>query len=126
MTHSPSEEIKKGKFIIEVTSYECDGDYYKTEVLGGLSKDEVFFVKEFLSYFKSSETGLGNTEIEDDGLSLAKEIAQNFKVSDDFVELFVDDDFHRLIGIWKNGEMWRCFARAAIYRVNTFSFKKYM
>lgn len=44
--------IKKG-YVVSIDSWENDGDHSQTKTIFGLEKDEVEFLKDFLSLFKS-------------------------------------------------------------------------
>ena len=118
-------KIKKG-YLIEVTSWENDGDNYKTETLEGLSASEAEFYAEVCALFHSdygrgNPGKYGNTNIEEycegetSGLVLdLTELAMKHELSvEDYAHEDLVDD---LIGCWNDGEYYRvCESIKAFY-----------
>ena len=120
---------------LHITSWEKDADNYKTEILSGLTKEDVQFYIHFLSYFGSYQHLFGNKRIEDypDAEKIAITSAyktgrpttpqlledvensiEDWKTGDDSWE-WVDET----IGTWHEGERYRVYDYCKVYLVHT-------
>ena len=115
-------DIKPG-FLLRITSWENDGDNYKTVSLDGLTLELVRFYVEFCKLFRSvnSSPGLfGNKEIDrDDQLQdVVHQLALKYNIYD--VHQFPEDmdwsDFqYDIIGRSNCGDYYRVFDSAEVF-----------
>jgi hypothetical protein len=119
---------------LHITSWENDADNYKTEILSGLTKEDVQFYIHFLSHFEMNKPyENGDIDVYPDAEKIAitsayekcrptspqllEEVENSleyWKTSDDSCE-WVDDT----IGIWCEGERYRVFDSCEVYLVHT-------
>ncbi len=118
-------------YIIEITTWENDGDNYKTEKLNGLSKEKCLFYKNIAEAFyrtNSSKHGFGNKEcgsgIREKFIELFgekyKELYCQDEVKEDIEEnlgYWISDCFYDVIGTWNDDDYWRVVDNYKIYFV---------
>jgi hypothetical protein len=59
-------------YIVSITTYENDGDNYRTDDYFGLTKEEVNFYKWIISFFNRNSSTFGNTEVDLDKIESIK------------------------------------------------------
>lgn len=97
--------IKEG-YHIEVTTWENDGDNYKTESFHVLTWDQVHSRISLCELFGSKGTlGNSDTSYEDD--NDVSEAVKEFGLT--------EDDAHEYIGTWSEGEYWRNVERINVF-----------
>jgi hypothetical protein len=120
-------DIKPG-YMLQIDTWENDGDNDNTIILTGLNKDEVEFYIRVASLFNSNQ-GFGNTYNKDE--EIAKEIdsiVEEFKNSNKSIPVdwlgdeYYEDEYYEdclndLIGRWNEGEYWRVFDNFKVYDV---------
>ena len=119
-----SKVIKKG-YYLEITTWENDGDNYKTKIMDGLSEAEARHYKGFTDQFHSKYAGaaglnLGNSEIDyyvDDEMS--NQEAYLIKSCHKYL-LDVDTHGHGdivfdVVNTWCNGEYYRVVESCKVF-----------
>lgn len=98
-----SKVIKKG-YMIEVTTWENDGDNYKTSSVDGLSQQELRVLYDYCNRFSSKTTytkaGFGNSERHGEVEQLQDEIYNAFGEQ-------IQAAAYKLVGTWCDGEYYR-------------------
>lgn len=117
-TIKSGQNIPKG-YAVAVTTWENDGDNYKTKTVYGLDEKEVLFTLELVGIFKSDnshdmeDVGIGNADIEDvEPDKLESALREEFNMP----PCPTDDAYWwGLIGTWCDGGYIRVFDSAEVY-----------
>ena len=117
-----------------ITSWENDADNYKTEILSGLTKEDVQFYVHFLSHFGMYEPyGNGSITKYPDAEKIAITNAyekcrpttpQILEDVENSIEHWKTKDYccdwvDETIGIWHEGERYRVFDSCKVYLIRT-------
>jgi hypothetical protein len=124
-------------YILKITTWENDGDNYKTSEITGLSKEDVPLYLHLVSLFKSrhggSPKGIGNSSVlssenlaekifdhfESASLPLPSALRKGEDETDNEFRYRLDEEIFELIGVWMEGEYYRVFERAKIFFVKS-------
>lgn len=112
---SNGQDIPTG-YGVEITTWENDGDNYKTVSVYGLDKNEVSFIVEFCKHFYSENSqkakGLGNSENFAKAVWVEQKLTAKWNVEDKGYT-------YDLIGTWCEGEYLRVFSDLCIYKFDS-------
>jgi hypothetical protein len=118
---------------IHITSWENDGDNYKTKIISGLTKEDVHFYLCFLNYFKSYEYGNGDIFKYPSAEKIAITNAyrkcrptspQLIEDVENSIEHWKTSDYscdwvYKTIGTWDGGNRYRVFDYCEVYLIRT-------
>lgn len=120
--------IKQGHQL-HITSWENDGDNYKTKTVDGLTKDEVKYLISIAKLFYPengrNSNGFGNSDISDKTyekiwesykrIPVPEDVSDDWKFNniDEMMEVFADE----LIGIWNEGSVFRVYDSFKVYYI---------
>jgi hypothetical protein len=127
-------DIIPSGYQLNIISWENDADNYRTNIIYGLTKEDVQFYLHFLNHFKSHKP-YGNEDIQDypDAEKIAitnayekcrptsPQLLEDVKNS---IEYWKTNDYscewvYETIGIWNEGEYYRVFDHCEVYLIRT-------
>jgi hypothetical protein len=128
-------DIIPSGYQLHITSWENDGDNFNTEILSGLTKEDVKFYLHFLNHFKS-HTSYGNGCIREypdaEKIAITNAYEKCRPTSPQLLEDVEDsikyweynpngsrDWVYETIGFWDEGDFYRVFHSYEVYLIRT-------
>jgi hypothetical protein len=121
--------IKAG-YLLQITTWENDGDNYSTKSFSGLDYNECVFMAKVCELFASRYSnlkGFGNSDRRDSQVFNAyRELLSDFKKNygelpldfDEEEDDYISDILYDIVGTWCDGDYWRVVENYKVYYFN--------